>query len=72
MWQKVYVAARTGFAQKESQYISCINCHSEFDGNECTIEPCRGPKVPALFVAADSPIASRAPVEYLGVGTPVR
>jgi DNA-binding NarL/FixJ family response regulator len=28
--QKVHVAAPTGFAQKERQYISCINCHSEF------------------------------------------
>ncbi|PYU22424.1 MAG: hypothetical protein DMG30_14885 [Acidobacteria bacterium] len=31
MRQKVYVAARTGFAQEGSQYISCLNCHSEFD-----------------------------------------
>jgi len=28
--QKVY-AARSEFAQKRSQYVSCINCQSEFD-----------------------------------------
>ena len=29
--QKVHVAAPSAFAKKERQYISCINCHSEFD-----------------------------------------
>jgi YesN/AraC family two-component response regulator len=29
--QKVHVAVRTGLPKKEQQYISCINCHSEFD-----------------------------------------
>ena len=28
--QKVHVAARTASATKQRQYISCINCHSEF------------------------------------------
>jgi DNA-binding NarL/FixJ family response regulator len=29
--QNIHVAVRPGFAKKERQYISCINCHSEFD-----------------------------------------
>jgi hypothetical protein len=29
--QNIHVGLRSGVAKKESQYISCINCHSEFD-----------------------------------------
>jgi len=29
--QNIHVSVRPGFAKKERQYISCINCHSEFD-----------------------------------------
>jgi DNA-binding NarL/FixJ family response regulator len=29
--QNIHVAVSPGFAKKERQYISCINCHSEFD-----------------------------------------
>ena len=29
--QNIHVAVRQGSAQKERQYISCINCRSEFD-----------------------------------------
>jgi YesN/AraC family two-component response regulator len=29
--QNVHIAAGTRFAHKERQYISCINCHNEFD-----------------------------------------
>jgi hypothetical protein len=29
--QKVHVAGRPGIAQTGSQYLSCINCDSEFD-----------------------------------------
>jgi len=31
--QKIHVAVRPRFAKKERQYISCINCHTEFDVN---------------------------------------
>lgn len=29
--QNIHVAVRSGLTQKERQYISCVNCHSEFD-----------------------------------------
>jgi DNA-binding NarL/FixJ family response regulator len=29
--QNIQVAVRQGFTQKERQYVSCVNCHSEFD-----------------------------------------
>ena len=29
--QNIHVGVRSGVAKKERQYITCINCHSEFD-----------------------------------------
>jgi YesN/AraC family two-component response regulator len=31
--QRIHVAVGSGLAQKERQYISCLNCQSEFDVN---------------------------------------